>query len=112
MRRDLKILNTASVTILLTDSIGSVASSAFNLDKTYAGYEPGFDEEKNIVRDCFLRGIVDLCFDDNFNVSRLFNNKGIKWLEELFSSDELKEMKKFLVKGRDNISSTIEKFPD
>ncbi len=82
------------------------------LDKTYAGYEPGSDEEKNIVRDCFLRGIVDLCFDDNFNVSRLFNNKGIKLLEELYSSEELKEMKKFLVKGRDNISSTIEKFPD
>ena len=82
------------------------------LDWTYAGYEPGSDEEENVIKECFLKGVIDLCFRDNLNASRLFNNKGIKWLEELFSSEELKEMKKFLVRGRDNISSTIEKFPD
>jgi hypothetical protein len=82
------------------------------LDITYAGYEAVSDKEENVVKECFLKGILNLCFASNYDVNRLYNIGGLEQLEELFSSEELKEMKKFLAKGRDNISSPIEKFPD
>jgi hypothetical protein len=80
------------------------------LDKTYAGYEPGSNEEKNVVRDCFLKGIIDLCFD-RFNLDGLNRNKGIAALRKLFSDTELEDMKKYLAYGRDNLNSTIKKLP-
>ena len=63
------------------------------LDKTYAGYEPGSDEENNVVRDCFLKGIINLCFNDSFSLDGLSRNRGIEGLKKLFSDTELDEYK-------------------
>ena len=80
------------------------------LDKTYAGYEPGSNEEKNVVRDCLLKGIVDLCFNDSFNPDRLNRNKGIEALKKIFSDADLKSLKEYLAYGRDNLDSIIKRF--
>jgi hypothetical protein len=79
------------------------------LDKTYAGYEPGSDEEKNVVNDCFLKGIVDLCFDEGFGLDGFNSNKGIERLKKIFSGSELKDIREYLVRGRENLNSIIRK---
>jgi hypothetical protein len=82
------------------------------LDKTYAGYEPGSDQEDNVVRDCFLKGIIDLCFDGSFSVDGLNRNRGIGGLKKIFSDTELKNIKEYLASGRDNLNRTIKKLPE
>ena len=84
------------------------------LEKTYSGYEgeEGSDDVKKLIRECFLKGILELAFGNNYNASRLLNDTTIQWLKKLFSSEELKEFRKFLIQGRKNLNSTIERFPD
>ena len=82
------------------------------LDKTYAGYESGSDQENNVVRDCFLKGIIDLCFDGSFSLDRLNWNRGIDGLKKIFSDTELKKIKEYLAYGRDNLNTTIKKLPE
>ena len=82
------------------------------LDKTYAGYEPGSDEEKNVVRDYFVKGIVNLSFNDNFSPDGLSRDRGIKGLKKLFSDTELDDIKKYLAYGKDNLNSIIKKLPE
>ena len=72
----------------------------------------GSDEEKNAVRDCFLKGFVALCFSGSFSLDGLNRNKGNESLGKLFSDTELKNIKEYLVAGRDNLNILIKKFPE
>jgi len=84
------------------------------LEWTYAGYEgeEESDDVKKLIRECFLKGILELAVGNNYNVNKLFSDNAIGWLKRLFSSEELKEFKKFFIQGRKNLNSTIERFPD
>jgi hypothetical protein len=82
------------------------------LDKTYAGYEPGSHDESKVVRDCFLKGIIDLCFDDSFSLDGLNRNRGIDGLKKIFSDNELKDIEEYLAYGSDNLNTTIKKLPE
>lgn len=65
-----------------------------------------------MVRDCFLKGIVALCFSDSFSPDSLKRNKGIESLGNLFSDTELKNIKEYLADGRDNVNFLIKKVPE
>jgi hypothetical protein len=81
------------------------------LDKTYAGYLPGSDEENNTVKDCFLKGTVKLCFNDTLNPVGLNHDKVVEGVRKLFSDAELDDIKKYLSNGRDNVNLIIKKLP-
>ena len=79
--------------------------------REYLDYEEGHDKKKNLIKEYFCKGLLELVQQENYGVQNLFNNKIIEWLKKLYTLKELKEFKKLFVRARDNLTLTIEKFP-
>ena len=68
-----------------------------------------FDEDnaakkKELVKDCFYMGLLNLAQHENYDANILFSSSGKRWLNELFSSEELRELKEaFLLAGNNLI---------
>lgn len=74
----------------------------------------GFEEEersRGLIKDSFLTGILKLAFENNYDPNVLFNKANVVHLKRLFSHEDLKRFRETLKVGRDNITSTIKKFP-
>ncbi|MBV9176358.1 MAG: hypothetical protein JO297_04920 [Nitrososphaeraceae archaeon] len=83
------------------------------LEMSYSGYEgeEESDQVSMLIKESFLTGIVELAFGENYDPNRLFSDLNVGWLKWLFSHGDLEQFKKTLVRGRDNITSTIQRFP-
>jgi hypothetical protein len=66
---------------------------------------------KNLIKEYFCKGLLELVQQENYGVQNLSYNKIIEWLKKLYTLKELKEFKKLFVRARDNLTLTIEKFP-
>jgi hypothetical protein len=73
--------------------------------------EEGSASKKRLVNESFTNGILELMQLEDYDVTRLFNNKSNQWLHKLFSQIELRGLKEFFVRTEKNLISTIEKFP-
>jgi hypothetical protein len=73
--------------------------------------EEGVDTKKRIVKESFANGILGLVQQEDYDVTRLFNNNSYQWLHKLYSQVELRGLKEFFVITEKNLISTIEKFP-
>ena len=73
--------------------------------------EEGVDTKKRIVKESFANGILELVQQEDYDVTRLFNNNSNQWLHKLYSQVELRGLKEFFVITKKNLISTIEKFP-
>lgn len=73
--------------------------------------EEGSTTKKRLVKESFTNGIFELMQQENYDVSRLFNNNSNQWLHKLYSQVELRGLKEFFVRTEKNLISTIKKFP-
>lgn len=74
-------------------------------------YEDNADKKKELVKECFRIGLLEVAQYRDYNTRVLFNSNSIRWLKKLFSNEELKNLKEILVQTRNNLTSTIERFP-
>jgi hypothetical protein len=81
------------------------------IEREYLDIEQeGPDTKRKLIKECFTEGILELVQQEDYNATELFNNKGIQWLNKLYSHRELKEVKELLVRTNKNLTSTIERF--
>jgi hypothetical protein len=82
------------------------------LSKGYStDYEPDTNNKRNLIKDSFRKGLLALIQSTEYNIDFLSKRETRIWLNKLYSSRELKEIKEHYMKIRDNISMTIERFP-
>jgi len=74
-------------------------------------YETDANEEKNLIKQAFRSGLLELVQSRDYNIDFLSKNETGIWLNKLYSSKELKEIRDHFIKIRDNLSMTIERFP-
>jgi DNA-binding MarR family transcriptional regulator len=70
------------------------------------------DEKREIIRDGFKEALLELFKNKNYDAKHLLNNRSIKWLQKLFTSQEISEIKEDILQVVDNANLTIERFPD
>jgi DNA-binding MarR family transcriptional regulator len=69
--------------------------------------------KKKVLREALKKGILEtIQKNNNYSATHLLNERSIKWLKKLLTPIEIKELEDFLVTIRDNLSKTIERFPD
>jgi hypothetical protein len=68
--------------------------------------------KKQILKRALKKGMLEIALNNNYDSKSLLNKSSIQWLKKLFSSTEIKELQDYLVSIRDNLSKTIERFPD
>jgi hypothetical protein len=74
-------------------------------------YDPDTNDKRNLIKDSFQKGLLALIQSTEYNIDFLSKRETRIWLNKLYSSRELKEIKEHFIKIRDNISITIERFP-
>ncbi len=72
----------------------------------------GGTQTKEILKQGLKNGISELVQDRNYDPKGLLNKRSIEWLKKLFSSQEIKELRQFIVQMKNKLASTAEKFPD
>ena len=70
------------------------------------------ESRSTLVKKCFAEGLMELVQQEDYNPSKVFNEKCIQWLNKLFSHQELKEFKESFTRTKKNLTTTIEMFPD
>lgn len=71
----------------------------------------GRNAKQMLIKESFTRGLLELIRQSGYEVSKLFNERGIRWLNELYSQEELSEFKELLVRMEKNLTVIVEKFP-
>jgi len=74
--------------------------------------EERVESRSTLVKKCFAEGLMELVQQEDYNPSKVFNEKCIQWLNKLFSHQELKEFKESFTRTKKNLTTTIEMFPD
>jgi hypothetical protein len=70
-------------------------------------YEDNTAKKKELIKDCFYMGLLNLAQHKNYDVNILFSNSSKKWLNQLYSSKELRELKEaFLITGNNLIKTS------
>jgi hypothetical protein len=82
-----------------------------NIERDYLNIEKGHAAKKRLIKECFTAGILKLIQQKDYDARKLFNRKGIQWLNTLYSKEELNEFKEFFVRTKQNLTITIEQFP-
>jgi hypothetical protein len=67
--------------------------------------------KKEIIKDCFCRGLLELVRQNDHSSKTLGSKASMKWLNRIFSPEELGDIKKILTSTRDNLTITIQQFP-
>ena len=67
---------------------------------------------REILRDSFKESLLELLQNKNYDAKKLFNTESIKWFKELFTSEEIKEIKEYMRQIIENANLTIERFPE
>jgi hypothetical protein len=67
--------------------------------------------KKEIIKDCFCRGLIELDRQNDHSSKTLSSKASMRWLNRIFSPEELGEIKKILKSTRDNLTVTIQHFP-
>lgn len=74
-------------------------------------FEPDTNDKRNLIKNSFQSGLLASIQSTDYNIDFLSKRETRIWLNKLYSSSELKEIKEHFMKIRDNISVTIERFP-
>jgi hypothetical protein len=82
-----------------------------NIERDYLNIKKGRATKKRLIKECFTAGILKLIQQKDYDARKLFNRKGIQWLNTLYSKEELNEFKEFFVRTKQNLTITIEQFP-
>jgi hypothetical protein len=68
-------------------------------------------QSKEILKQGLKKGISELAQDTNYDEKELLNKRSIEWLKKLFSSQEVRDLRQFIVRMSDNLVSTAKRFP-
>ena len=68
-------------------------------------------QKKRLIKESFVKGILELVQEEEYNALKLFNNKSLHWLTKLYSPRELRDFKELFVRTKNNIAITVERFP-
>jgi len=68
-------------------------------------------QTKEILKQGLKKGICELVQDRNYDSKELLNKRSIESLKKMLSSQEIKELRQFIVQMKDKLASTAEKFP-
>ena len=64
-----------------------------------------------MIKEAFVKGLIELVQEEEFNALKLFNNKSLHWSTKLYSPRELSDFKELFVHTKNNIAITVERFP-
>jgi hypothetical protein len=67
---------------------------------------------QDMLKQGFRMGILEQAKDKDFNPYNLFNPQSVELFIKIFSHGELKELKEFLIKIKNNLDLTIKQLPD
>jgi len=84
---------------------------ALHFLQRYGWMEDDDDEYKKTLKESFQDGLMDSVGDEDYDSRNIFTPKIRNWLERIYSSEELKDLKEELYNIRNNINSTIERLP-
>jgi predicted transcriptional regulator len=74
-------------------------------------YEDNTAKKKELVKDCFCMGLLSSAQHKNYDANILFSNNSTRWLNKLFSSEELRELKEVFSLAGNNLIKTSERIP-
>lgn len=82
------------------------------LERGYLEFEEdNAAKKKELIKDCFYMGLLQLAQSKNYDAHILFSNNSKKWPNELFSMEELREFKKVFMLAGNNLIKTSERIP-
>jgi hypothetical protein len=68
--------------------------------------------KERVLKKAFKEGVLKISQNNNFDPRSLLNERSVLSLKKLFTPIEIKELEDYLVTMRDNLSKTIDSFPD
>ena len=82
-----------------------------NIEYNYYIFKKEDAERKRLLKESFTMGILELTQRRDYDVTKLFNKKGVQWLTKLYSNEELNEFKELFGRTKQNLTTVIERFP-
>jgi hypothetical protein len=81
------------------------------LERGYLEFEDDNTVKKNeLIKDSFIRGLVQLAQSGNYDAYNLFSNDRKKW-DFVFSDEELRELKRICMHTGNNLIKTGKRIP-
>jgi hypothetical protein len=82
-----------------------------HIEIKYMRLERGDASKRKLIKESFTMGILELAQRDDYDATRLFNERGVQWLTKLYSKEELNEFKELIVRTKKNLTAILERLP-
>jgi hypothetical protein len=68
------------------------------------------NQKTNIIKEGLKKGLLELVQNKNYDAKNLLNERSISWLKKLFTPQQIREIRDFILQVRDNLTRTNERF--